>query len=1154
MRIFLAIVIIFLFSLTGKAGPIESTLAEGFANPILSARPAVYWVWVNGLTNKQQLTRELQEMKAKGIGGVYIFDVGARDPKGIVPAGPAFMETESLGAIGHAIKEATHLGLDVGLVTSSSWNCGGPWVKAEHASMGLYECQIEVNGPVQFSETLPFPTIPRNMLKGPDGLPEFYKDVAVLAVPKSKRLSGHEFLFELAPPGIHTIDRVVLYNTPSDDEKRFGKMHLFTKDFAVQASATTTKVGAFKELVRGTLKPNTEGQTFHFKPVRSRYVKLTILSGHNPKFDKIQLGEIEVYSTHGKNVAAAYHADGSKTAARLLHCSSALGLEREWTAANIHDGKKTGAGGSWSSAGGPPHIIEDINSIIDLTDRISRDGRLDWDVPDGTWSIMRFVCANTGAPLRLPSPNSNGLAIDHFNSDATKMHFDYLLRRLKQELGTIENTALKQMYVCSYELSGSTWTPDFLGQFAKRRGYDMTRYLPVLFGCVVDNPEITERFRYDFRKTLGDLLVDAFYRTAKECSNKEGLSLCAEAGGPGPPLHQVPVDALKALGALDIPRGEFWKEHNVWVVKETACASHIYGKKIVDMESFTSWRHWQDGPFDLKPLADKAMCEGTNHFTFHTSAHNPPEAGMPGWVYHAGTHISPSVVWWPKAGPFIDYLSRCCQLLQQGLFVADVCYYYGDQGFNFVPPKQVDPSLGYGYDYDVTNAEVILTRMDVKDGRIVLSDGMNYEVLVLPDREDMDWEVLKKIERLLKAGATVVGRKPNRSNGLTDYPNRDMQVRDMANKLWGPCDGKQCKESSYGRGKIIWGKTLREILQDRGIGPDFSFTSRDEKENKLDYIHRRTESEDIYFVSNKNNSWEEGDCVFRVFGKIPELWIPETGERHKQVVYDSVEGGTRVPLRLSPAGSVFVVFRQKAEEEHFVSLNRDSIRIFPTTRETPQELESIEIIPVEQNKFELLVWKNGTYTLKTNKGKETAIKVESVPMAREITGPWEIRFPDGWGAPASKVFPGLISWTDDPDEGVKYFSGIAAYYKELDISADRLGSGRQIFLDLGRVRFVADVYLNGKNLGILWKPPFQVDITHAARIGRNQLVIEVANTWSNRLTGDAQSPENKKYCQTNITNSLTYSVPWKDTPLLESGILGPVRLITAQRLSVNLSR
>ncbi|MFH1718339.1 MAG: glycosyl hydrolase [Planctomycetota bacterium] len=996
------VIIISLLLLTGKIEaqtPAYSTgtenssarntaLARGFANPPSPARPAVYWVWVNGLTNRKQLTYELEQMKAKGISTAYIFDVGARDPAGIVPAGPAFMGPESVKAIGYAVREATRLGVEIGIVTSSSWNCGGPWVKPEHASMGLYHCQKTVKGPVKLSEVLPFPTIPKQTPKGANGLPLYYKDVAVMAVPDAKPLADPE--------------------------------------------------------------------------------------------------------------------------------------------------------ASLSSAGAPPAIIEDVNSIVNLTEHIDKQGRLEWRVPAGTWTIMRFVCANTGATLKLPSPASEGLAIDHFSSEATKAHFDYLISRLRAELGDFEDTALKHAYVCSYELSGSTWTPDFLEEFKKRRGYDMTMYLPVLSGSIVRDRDVSERFNYDFRKTLGDLLVDAFYKTAREISNRNGLLLCAEAGGPGPPLHQVPVDALKALGALDIPRGEFWKEHNVWVVKETACASHIYGKKIVDMESFTSWRHWQDGPFELKPIADRAMCGGTNHFTLHTSAHNPPDAGLPGWVYHAGTHINSSLAWWPKAKPFIDYLSRCSYLLQQGLFVGDVCYYYGDQGFNFVPPKHVDPSLGYGYDYDVTNAEVILTRMSVDGGRLVLPDGMSYELLVLPDRDDMDLQVLRRIQELVRTGATIVGRKPTKSNGLTGYPGRDEEVRRLADSMWGPCDGADVKEHQYGDGKIICGRSLREILQGRGIGPDFSFTSRNGQEADLDYIHRRTENEDIYFVSNKNMQWTDVDCIFRVSGKAPELWDPATGQISGHLVCNSAEGGTKVPLRLPPAGSVFVVFQNETRGNHIVSISRDPA--------------SIELLSIGRDDVNLRAWKNGTYFIKSARGRQIRADVDDVPAVQEITGPWEVRFPAGWGAPPSRVFDELISWTADSEDGVKYFSGVATYYNQFDLSADQLQAGRRVYLDLGRVRFVADVYLNGKNLGILWKPPFRMDVTSAAKPGRNKLVIEVANTWSNRLVGDANSPEGQRYCRTNMTHSLTWEMPWKDTPLLESGLLGPVRLVPAKDLTVNVAR
>ena len=971
-----------------KAGKNTSNLsmAEGFADPPVSSRPYAYWAWLNGNVSLPRLTEEIQEMLDKGLGGYDIFDVGTWTAEGKIPDGPTFMGPESMKAIAYAIREATRLGLELGFITSSSWNAGGTWVKPEQANNALFNSELAVKGPMHFKQRLPFPAVPEKTPKGRYGEPLFYKDIAVLAYPK------------------------------------------------------------------------------------------------------------------------------------------------------IED-----------------NVIKNPSDIINLTGRMGEKGELNWEVPEGEWMISRFVCANTGKELVIPGVNSNGLIIDHFDPEPTRMHFQYMIDKLLEELGTFENTALKYLYLCSYEVWKISYTPKFQQEFLKRRGYDMTPYLPVLTGLTVKNKEVSERFKYDYDKTICDLIVDYHYRLATDISNKYGLQLCAESGGPG----NIPVEALKALGALDIPRGEFWYKYHIWLIKEIACAAHIYGKKIVDQEAFTSWLHWQEGPGDLKPLADLAFCEGMNKVTFHTSPHNPHMAGKPGWVYIAGTHIDPNRVWWHKTKPFMDYLGRCCHMLREGLFVGDVCYYYGDQGFNFVPTKHVDPSLGYGYDYDVTNAEVILTRMSVKDGRIVLPDGMSYELLVLPEREDMDLDVLRKLEELVKSGATVVGSKPIRTNGLRDYPNRDEIVGKLADKIWGPCDGKRVKERKYGKGRIICGRKLRDILNERGIGPDFSFNSSS-NETELDYIHRQTENEDIYFVINKNKTWETVDCAFRVKDKIPELWMPDTGEMRKNPVYDSVKDGTRVLLQLPPEGSVFVIFREKASNRRIVSISKDGKEVFPVNPNAPAEYGAIEILQNKGSGIKSLIWKEGKYILKNGTGSDRRITADDIPADISISGEWEVGFPSGWGAPESKVFPNLYSWTEDSDFGIKHFSGIATYNKEFDVPAELINKDNCIKLDLGKIWVLADVYLNGKHLGIVWKSPFILDITDALKPGKNKLVVEVANTWSNRIVGDTKVPPIERFTRTNIKGSEVHPrdrvkpVLWKDTPLLESGLMGPVKLIFGKKIKLDL--
>jgi hypothetical protein len=743
--------------------------------------------------------------------------------------------------------------------------------------------------------------------------------------------------------------------------------------------------------------------------------------------------------------------------------------------------------------------------------------------------------------LHSPSLNSQGLVIDHFNPEATEMHFQNVIDSLKAGIGKLNDTALKYLYLCSYEVWGISWTPKFQEEFLKRRGYNINPYLPVILGMTLQNQEITKRFTYDFKKTICDLIADAHYKNAARMSHKEGLMLSSESGGPGP----VPVEALKALGAADIPRGEFWYDSPIYLVKEIASAAHIYGRNIVDQESFTSWKFWQEGPGDLKPLADLAYVQGMNRQVLHTFSHNPPEIGLPGWSYYAGTNMGPTRVWWPKVKPFMDYLGRCNYLLRQGLFVGDVCYYYGDRGYNYVADKQADTPLGVGYDYDVTNEEVLLTRMSCKDGKLVLPDGMKYQILVLPDTCCIDPGVLKKVEELVKAGVTVVGPKPTGATGLFNYPNRDNEVKKLADKIWGPCDGQKVKEQTFGKGKIIWGKSLQEILREKGIGPDFSFISQNSKAD-LDYIHRQTGKEDIYFVINKNKTAENVDCIFRIKGKIPELWNAETGEISKALVYKFEKEGTRVSLSLPPQGSIFVVFRQPAGEDHITLVEKDGQQIFPVLPTQSGIVDNAKIVLSNvKNQPVLLTSGEGSYTIRRAGGQSQKLNVQKLHDNIELSGPWEIKFPAGWGAPASKVFPKLISWTEDDNEGIKYFSGIATYYKDFDFSADLKTKDTRVFLDLGKVGILSDIYLNGNHIGIIYKAPFQVDITDAIRQGKNHLIIEVANTWSNRLTGDGKHPEKPGYTYTNIKNiggPLKKGPLWKDVPLIESGLMGPVRL------------
>jgi hypothetical protein len=460
-----------------------------------------------------------------------------------------------------------------------------------------------------------------------------------------------------------------------------------------------------------------------------------------------------------------------------------------------------------------------------------------------------------------------------------------------------------------------------------------------------------------------------------------------------------------------------------------------------------------------------------------------------------------------------------------------VLYFYGDQVPAYVQTRHTDPSLGAGYDYDVANGEVIRTRLSMRDGRLALPDGMNYRILVMPEGKPVAPETLRKLEDLVKAGATVVGPPPTEAPGLTNYPARDEEVKSIARRMWGSMDGKRITENRHGKGRVIWGRTLRQVLASSGVGVDFAFSGA--PDSRLDAIHRRTDDADFYFVVNKSNRWESVDCAFRVRGRAPELWDPATGERRPQLVYRAEPGRTVVPLRLAPHGSIFVVFRGAVPPNHAVAVARQG-----------GAAAGAELVPAPRGGMRLRAWEAGRYTLRDAAGRVAAMNVDPAPPAHTIEDAWTVRFAPGWGAPESATFPKLVSWTERAEDGIKYFSGVATYSTTFDLPKSLLAAGEYLELDLGAVANLAEVRLNGRDLGVLWKPPFRVNVTGLVNERGNQLEVKVANLWVNRMIGDEKLPEAQRYTHSNMYKFRA------DSPLRTSGLLGPVRIVAARELDV----
>ncbi len=1072
------------------------SIEAGFRAPPAAARPHTYWLWLNGHVDLPTAAEELKAMQAAGLGGVLLFEMGARgDPATIPPPGPAFLSPDWVQRLRATTEQAKALGLQVDMSVISSWDMGGPWIEPKHAVMNLYatETTFTAAGGAPVEVALQFPTPERAAPLGADGKPAFWTDVAVLALREPRRCPAHEFVLRLDPAGAHELAAVALDPGKPDAPAALAATLTPVRAFSLAVSTTGTRDGDFKEVLRGELAPAPGAQRFALPAgTRATHVRLQLLSGHDATKTRWTLGELEVFDATGRNLAASHRAEQARDGALIVREPVPL-TYTGWSAAKIHDGLRAGAGGVFATAGRPSFDLASVDDVVDVTAHVGRDGRLRWAAPAGAWTILRAVCMVTGEKLKVPSPASDGLASDHLNPEATRLHMEQVIARLRAGLGAdLAKSGIENFYLASYEVVGRVWSPVFAGEFKRRRGYDLTRWLPAIFGARIGGDEPTERFLFDYRKTMGEVVVDGYYRTAAEVARAAGLKIKSEAGGPGPPIHTPPIEALSAYGAIDNVQGEFWPfwpdNDAINVIKEPASAAHIYGKPRVHLEAFTSFHHWAEGPQDLKASADRVFTEGGNHFVWHTWTHQAPGYGLPGLVYGAGTHLSRSVTWWPQAKAFLDYLARGSFLLQRGRFVADVLYYYGDGGMNFVGPRKNPSGLGAGYDYDVTNAEVILRRLSVRDGRLTTPEGVSYAVLALPNREDIHPPVLEKIEALVRAGATVVGRRPTRATGLEGFPASDARVREIAARLWADLDGTARTSRRHGAGRVFSGVPERAVLTELGVKPDFTAPAT------LDFIHRRDGEDEIYFVRNRTAAPVSATVTLRDGGRrgVVELWDPMSGAIRAARGVRPTAAGAEVPLELAAQGAVFVVLR--AAGTSGAAAVAESARLSSGPKPPPLALDD----------------------------------------------GWTVEFASAFEVPAPLTLAKVGPWTRESAPELRYFAGSGKYRRKVTLPVGWRAAAGRVELELGRLWSIGEVTVNGVALGVVWAPPFRVDCTAALRDGENEIVVEVAGTWHNRLVGEARGALPKR-TRTNIT--VSQRKPWKDLEPIESGLFGPVRLV-----------
>jgi hypothetical protein len=866
-------------------------------------------------------------------------------------------------------------------------------------------------------------------------------------------------------------------------------------------------------------------------------------------------------------------------------------------------------------------------AVLNLTAKLDATGKLDWEVPAGKWTIQRIGHTTTGSSTRPPVKGGNGLECDKLSRAAMDLHFTNMMGKLIASAGRMAGRTLSATHIDSWEVGSQNWTPEFRDEFQKRRGYDPIPFLPDVVGgnIRIGDTSTVNRFRWDFQQTRSELLAENYVGRLAALAHEHGLRLSIEG------YHLPFGDEATYTARADEPMSEFWAtggNENEAMARQMASVAHIMGDRIVGAEAFTSGdkEQWKFHPATVKALGDYEFSQGINRFVIHRYAHQPyldrfPGATMGPW----GLHYERTQTWWEMSRPWHEYLARCQFMLRQGLFVADLCYLRPQ-----VPDQTAfapDPAVPAGYKYDECSAEALMARMSVRDGRLVLPDGMSYGLLVLPEGNTLMTPALAgKIRQLVEAGATVLGPRPTASPSLTDFPQWDAEVTRLAAEVWGDCDGKTVTEHSFGKGRVVWGQPLKTVLGQLQTPADFTSNV------KLNWIHRQAGGTEVYFVANETTAAVETKCNFRVKGLRPELWDPQAGERLPLASYEETEAGVSIPLRLEASGSTFVVFRTRTNRfDSVVSFTRDdrpvqpvikppAIKIQEATYGVPgdaartrdvlnkvqalvdsgelefpvrqlaqgddpalgtvktlllkymaegqpftvsgQDMDRINLkaaswlVPVAGRpaeircgaggRLEIVASQPGHYALTSASGKTRRAEIKSVPAPQEIIGEWDVRFPPKWGAPEHITLDHLGSLSDSTNAGVKYFSGTATYTKTFDWKpAARTGRQKtEIWLDLGEVQVMAQVKLNRHDLGVLWKPPFRVNVTGALKTGGNTLEIRVANLWPNRMIGDAALPEAERFTWS------SYEPFGKDSPLPTSGLLGPVKLQTAEIIAL----
>ncbi len=1093
-------------------------LADQFRDPPNSARPRVWWHWMNGNVTRDGIAKDLAWMKAVGIGGVHVFDVNLMTPQ-IVDKRLVYMTPEWKDAFHFAVTEADRLGMEVAVASSPGWSeTGGPWVPPEDGLKKVVWSEVRLAPGQRAAAPLPMPpglTGPFQSLSIQPGIdemvsggkphvpPQSYGDIAVLAVPAhdgalpvptaktgaglaldAQVLAGGKLdqALALAKPADGTPASVVL-SWPAAQTVRSAQV------FVGHAS-----VMFFGAVVAPVIEASDDGQTWRhvadvpaadvpttvsFAPVTARQFRLVLHpkagSGANMGAPAPGIIAPDLFGAAlgGQNAAwdlRQFRLDAAPATDRFEpKAGFALTLDY-YTLADPGDGA---TGAKWSD-------------VVDLTARLGSDGRLDWTAPalpaGWTWRVIRLGHSLLGTTNHPAPAEATGLEVDKFDPAAVERYITHYLGMVRDAAGPglLGAHGVTALLNDSIEVGAANWTPHMLEAFSERRGYDAKPWLPALTGVLIGSRAETDRFLFDWRRTLADLMASAHYGTIARVAHDNGLKLYGEALEDKRPSLG---DDMAMRSHTDIPMSALWtypqgaapNPSYIADMRGAASVAHIYGQNLVAAESMTSaLSYWADSPRTLKHVIDTEFLSGVNRPVVHESAHQPVDDKQPGLsLLIFGQFFNRHEAWAPLAKAWVDYLARNALMLQQGHFVADLGYFYGEEapltGLYGLTPV-ADAPVTHGYDF--VNADALLHALANDGDALITPGGARYRALYLGgSSRHMSLTVLEKIAALVEHGARVIGHPPLGDPGLAGA-NAGRYAALVA-KLW-PQGEAAGAVTTIGAGRVVVAANAEAGLAALDIAPDFAANGAD-----LGFVHRHWTGGDDWFVVNRQQSAQHVDVHLRVTGKTPELWHAETGQS-EPVSYRELRGETIVPLDLAGEESVHLVFRKPSEATH---------------------LEIAEPKPA---------------------------------VLGHLDGAWSVAFQPGRGAPPVATLAPLAPLNTNADFGISHFAGVATYSHDL-VTPRGWQPGQPLWLNLGDVREMAEVSVNGRVVGTVWHAPYRLDVGPALHPGSNSLTVRVATLWVNRLIGDAV-PGASKIAWTALP---TYRA---DAPLRPAGLIGPVTL------------